>query len=461
MRRILCAALLAALCLGLLPGAGERAPDLAFTAAYAVDADLDPAARTMTYTETATVTNTGTDSAEELYFHIYANMFKHLYKVADGDVAVLAVTDGSGRALEYARSQEGVLYRVALAEPLAPGGTAEVTLSCRVDIPDLERKYGVSPDGDVHLPSFAAQLAVYNEDGWDTDPLPEEGDGRYAAVADYDLTVRAPAGYTLACNGTQTAAVTQDGVTTWRFRAEKRRDLVLIACENYVCLERTVGGTAVLGYFNDTVPNVTPEQMDEVMDNAAFALEYFNSFLPEYPYDTLVVTNAALGSNFAVNMEYPGLITVYFDGQGARTGTYHETAHQWFYGLVGNDENTQPWLDEAFATFATGLCLEAAGVPDVDGTYWDIYAISDEAMRGQKIDVGPDEAEVYEFLIYNRGCMFLKHLMEAVGREDFLSILADYCQAHMYGIADTEDFLAALAAGTDADVSALLAEYIG
>lgn len=461
MRRILCAALLAAVCLGLLPGAGERAADLAFTAVYAVDADLDPAARTMTYTETASVTNNGTDSAEELYFHIYANMYKHLYKVADGDVAVLAVTDGSGRALGYERSQEGVLYRVALAEPLAPGGTAEVTLSCRVVIPDLERKYGMSPDGDVHLPSFAAQLAVYDENGWDTDPLPEQGDGRYAAVADYDLTVRAPEAYTLACNGAQRAAETQDGVTTWTFHGEKRRDLVLIACESYVRLERTVGDTTVLGYFNDTVANVTPEQMDQVMDNAAFALEYFNSFLPEYPYDTLVVTNAALGSNFAVNMEYPGLVTVYFDGQGARTGTFHEVAHQWFYGLVGNDENTQPWLDEAFATFATGLCLEAAGVPDVDGTYWDIYAISDQAMQGQKINVGPDEAEVYEFLIYNRGCIFLKRLMEAVGREAFLSILADYCQTYMYGIADTEDFLAALTAGTDADLSALVAEYIG
>jgi hypothetical protein len=29
----------------------------------------------------------------------------------------------------------------------------------------------------------------------------------------------------------------------------------------------------------------------------------------------------------------------------------HETAHQWFYSLVGNDQALDPWLDEALATW--------------------------------------------------------------------------------------------------------------
>jgi aminopeptidase N len=31
---------------------------------------------------------------------------------------------------------------------------------------------------------------------------------------------------------------------------------------------------------------------------------------------------------------------------------HHETAHQWFYSLVGNDQARDPWLDEALATWA-------------------------------------------------------------------------------------------------------------
>ena len=30
----------------------------------------------------------------------------------------------------------------------------------------------------------------------------------------------------------------------------------------------------------------------------------------------------------------------------------HETAHQWFYSLVGNDQSRDPWLSEGLATWA-------------------------------------------------------------------------------------------------------------
>ena len=249
------------MCLVFLSGCSDR-KDLSFEAAYTIDGDLYPEGRIMNYVEKAVITNTGTDSTKELYFHIYANMYKHLYKVEDGDIAVTSVCDGSGNMLDFKRMQEGVLYRVKLAKPLEPGEATEITFLCEVLIPDLERKYGISPDGDIQLPSFAAQLAVYDENGWDTEPLPEEGDGRYATVADYDLTIRVPEDYTLACNGTELSCETGDDVKTYRYYAEKRRDLVVAACKDYVCLERTVGNTTILGYFNETVNCVTPDNME-------------------------------------------------------------------------------------------------------------------------------------------------------------------------------------------------------
>lgn len=439
--------------------------DLAFDATYAIDAKLDPEGRTMTYTETAAVTNVGSDSTRTLYFHIYGNMYKDLYKVEDGDIAITSVTDGSGNELPCLRTQKGVLHRIRLSQPLEPGQTVELTFQCEVIIPDLEKKYGMSPDGDLQLPSFAVQLAVYDVNGWDKDPLQAEGDGRYAATADYELTISVPEEYTLACNGTELFRETNEGVTTYSFYGEKRRDLVVIACKNYIQLERTVGDTVILGYFNETVRCATTENMEKVMDYAAFALSYFSEIFVEYPYETLVVTNAALGSNFSVSMEYSGLITVYFDtdnaSSGIRTATYHEVAHQWFYSLIGNDENQEPWLDEGFATFATGLCLEESGAVDVDATYWDIYSITDTNRSGEVVNVAADKASVYEFVIYHRGCMFLKHLMDTIGRGDFVSLLADYCEDHCYGMVTTEDFLAALYLGTEKDIADIVSEYIG
>jgi aminopeptidase N len=34
--------------------------------------------------------------------------------------------------------------------------------------------------------------------------------------------------------------------------------------------------------------------------------------------------------------------------------TTHELAHQWFYGLVGNNQSRNPFLDEGMATYAEG-----------------------------------------------------------------------------------------------------------
>lgn len=57
-------------------------------------------------------------------------------------------------------------------------------------------------------------------------------------------------------------------------------------------------------------------------------------------------------------MEYPSLVFIeeeFFntaDNMGAAV-VAHETAHQWFYGIVGNDEVREAWLDESLTDYAT------------------------------------------------------------------------------------------------------------
>ena len=101
--------------------------ELSFEASYAIDADLNPEARCMTYTETVKIINMGSDSTKTLYFHIYANKFKGLRQVEDGDIAVLSAQDQSGNVLQWQREQDGVLYCVKLARKLEPGQSMELT----------------------------------------------------------------------------------------------------------------------------------------------------------------------------------------------------------------------------------------------------------------------------------------------------------------------------------------------
>ena len=68
-----------------------------------------------------------------------------------------------------------------------------------------------------------------------------------------------------------------------------------------------------------------------------------------YPYSIYKVVQSAGG----YGMESPGLTWIPF-GVGSANLRYlvaHETAHQWFYSLVGNDQARQPFADEAVADF--------------------------------------------------------------------------------------------------------------
>ncbi|MEY2467963.1 MAG: hypothetical protein QOF21_661, partial [Actinomycetota bacterium] len=96
-----------------------------------------------------------------------------------------------------------------------------------------------------------------------------------------------------------------------------------------------------------------------------------------WPAYTLAIT-----PNLKGGIEYPGHVM-----QGPNTNsrtTPHEVAHQWFYGLVGNNQGRDPWLDEGLASWAeaqldhTYASFQAKSVPAAGKghlgepmTYWD------------------------------------------------------------------------------------------
>src|SRR4029079_7920008 len=86
-----------------------------------------------------------------------------------------------------------------------------------------------------------------------------------------------------------------------------------------------------------------------------------------YPFPSLPVARVPAEGG---GIEYPSSILML---DGSRLVAVHETAHQWFYAMVGDSQAQHPWLDEAFATYAEHLVngdserpetLEAPGTVD-------------------------------------------------------------------------------------------------
>src|SRR5262249_24369233 len=66
-------------------------------------------------------------------------------------------------------------------------------------------------------------------------------------------------------------------------------------------------------------------------------------------------------------MEYPTLVGIEsppsllsFRSDYARYVPLHELGHNWFFGIVANNEAEEPWLDEGLNQYASDVVLERA-----------------------------------------------------------------------------------------------------
>src|ERR1041384_3632946 len=85
----------------------------------------------------------------------------------------------------------------------------------------------------------------------------------------------------------------------------------------------------------------------DIARRAAAAVDAMSAHYGPYPYDRLTVS---VTPGLRGGIEFPMHIQI---GAGiARRHLVHEVGHQWFYGLVGNDQYRDPWLDEALTNYA-------------------------------------------------------------------------------------------------------------
>jgi hypothetical protein len=255
--------------------------------------------------------------------------------------------------------------------PLAAGRTIEAHVPYQLTLPG-EVDDRISRTGDsVRLGTFFPLLAWEPGVGWATEP-PTSGFAEAATspVADFAVSVRLPEGLTALTSG---VAEGSDG----RFRATAVRDFAM-------SVGRFVLATAVAHAPDDVTVTVGVAAGSNVSPNAFLAkevrvLEDFGHRFGNYPWPSLTL---AVTPHLAGGIEFPGHIQ---QGPGTvgRT-TSHEVGHQWFYGLVGNDQGRDPWLDEGLASYAEAryentlatfrsktIPVDARGRVGAPMTYWE------------------------------------------------------------------------------------------
>jgi hypothetical protein len=246
-----------------------------------------------------------------------------------------------------------------------------------------------------------------------------------------------------------------------RYTITAARAFALAASREFQTSTLQVGDITVTSYYFP---------LSEIGGQAALkatgeALQVFAQRYGPYPHKTLSLVMA----DFNDGMEYSGFFYLSRDFYGSlydgTPGNYltfvavHETAHQWWFDEVANDQAQQPWLDEALATYSERIYYENM-YPDMVSWWW-VYRSDIYSPQGF-VDIPIYDGQgfrPYTNAAYFRGAHFLEDLRLRIGDDAFFAFLQDYLAQGRGRIMTAADFFRILDTHTSTDYSDLVLQY--
>ena len=348
---------------------------------------------------------------------------------------------------------------IPLFVPLSPDGTLDLFLHYDLHLPaaDVYHVFGYN-DYQTNLVDWYPFIVPYVPgQGWVLHPMANVGEHLVYDVESFDMTLHLtdPNFHAVIAASAPAETITFG----WRYRLENVRSFAFSVSADFKTASTKVNGVTLKSYFFGS----ESAQGQTVLGEVAKALMTFNSLYGPDPYPSLSIVE----SPFYDGMEYDGLFFLSRDYYLAENGTVlnnlidiavHETAHQWWFGSVGNDQAMEPWLDEALATYSERLFYEQ-NYPDVNA--WQAFRIDAYNPAGwvdTDIYHGVD-FRTYTNAVYLRGAQFLDALRGRVGDEVFFAFLKDYATQMAGKIATSTDFFRIFRQHSSADISDLISGF--
>lgn len=467
------------------------------TARYRLEAELDPAAATLTGRATMTYVNRSPHEIDRVYVYLYQDLLKpgaqRTRTVRTTDGMQLQEVRIGGKAVRARPYDTRMMLR--LPDKLASG--TEVTIE--IDYTFVVPKAGTAPrmgheDEDVfYLGYWYPQFAVFDDvDGWVLDPYRGNGEF-YMGYADYDLAITVPQGYLVRATGelqnadevltgkaraalqqaketrdvvhvvgeddlaagTQTAP-SESGKLTWRFRAENVRDVAVSAARTYLWDATHAVVKDQHGPGQDGIVMIhavyEPKSGDWVRaaEYARHTIEYMSSHLHPYPWPHMTACEGIIGGG----MEYPMMTII--GGRRPESTLVHELIHMWFPMLIGSNEKRYAWQDEGFTSFWTTLCRDEL-LQRSSGPRRDMLGYANSVARGRD-EVCMRHADTYGsddvgFASYTKPAAVLHQLRALLGDETFFAAFRRYAADWAYRHPQPYDFFRTFSdvAGQDLD----------
>ncbi len=435
---------------------------------YTLDVQFNYANKTARVNETIRYTNQSTDALTSIVLAVEPTCTRSFVLNA----LTVNGQPASGILFDPEHAQAYIRHRleIPLAQPLPPneGLTIQIdfglflpTVANFRDASDLcSQIYGYTSQ-QVNLVDWYPFIVPYiTGKGWVLHNPWYYGEHLTFEAADFDVSVTFTddAAPVIASSGGQ---VDSGDPAVRRFILESGRTFALSFALEYRVASTTVGDVTINSYYFP--PYEVPA--NAVLRATAQSFEIYSQRYGPYPHKTLSVVQG----DFNDGMEYSALYYhskgIYNNYDGTLTNhltavSVHETAHQWWFEQVANDQGFEPWLDESLATYSEIVYYETVQ-PEALSNWWWTYRF-DPYVELNLVDSRIYEGEgqrPYWNKIYLNGAHFLQDLRGRIGDEVFFAFIQDYLAQMRGKISTTDDFFRILRAHTSLDISDLITQY--
>lgn len=449
---------------------------------YTMDIDMDVKEHQFHGVQKLIYTNNSPDTLHQVFYHLYFNAFQPGSMM---DIRAKNIVDPDrriGRRIEKLEKDEigyhkikflkqgdqelqfqiqETLLQAQLLEPLAPGESTSFNMEFDSQVPLQIRRSGRdNKEGvDFTMTQWYPKMAEYDEDGWH--PYPYVAREYYGVFGTFDVNISIDYRYKLGGTGTLknsefkwNVAKEENGIKTyelssnkkekrtWSFHAENVHDFAWAADDEFIRTSTTGPNNIELNFFY--LPGKWQENWELLPSYTIRFFELMNKNFGVYAYPQFSVIQGGDGG-----MEYP--MCTMLKGTGKLNGLIgvmvHESAHNWYYGMLASNEFQYPWMDEGFTSFAEEEVLNIIMEKNEENAHLRAYATHKYYMSlsdREPLSTPGDYFEKnrhYGISAYHRGEVFVAQLRNVVGEEAFNKIMLRYFDEWKFKHPKPNDFI--------------------
>ena len=439
-----------------------------------INAEFNSQLNVLTVSQTVEYRNRTGTTLDRIKFHIFANAYREGARFPPvtpaeaprafpngrsfGNITIASVSVNNVPVTHIIEGADDTILTVPIIDGLAPNASVTINMMYKVRLANIRHRLGWT-DLAVNLGNFYPIPVVFKDGAWQTNEYSFNGDPFFNEVHNYNVTIRADKNFMVASSGALVNTRLDGSTRIHTFRSIAIRDFAMVLSRHFQVITRVIDKVTLSYFFID---DYNPQASFQV---AVDALRTFSQLFMQFPYRQLTVVQTDFLHG---GMEYGELVFVSIDilrgcEQNEPSRMFHnhviihEIAHQWWYGIVGNNQVRTSWIDEGLAEYTTMLfyhfnpqhnvCMNQM-ISNARDSYAAFVALINSI--GTNVDENMNKtlndfrnSFEYIYMAYVRGLLLFVELENLIGRQKVIKSLRHLTHKRAFGIATKACIIAA------------------